>query len=86
MSMKTITFEAPEESIVTIDEIAAYIEADRETVLREALSMYLADYQQELADAAEADRELEAGETIAHEDILAKYNAWKASSTAREAA
>jgi len=71
MSMKPITFEAHEESIATIDEIASNMETDRGTVLREALAMYLADYQQELADAAEADRELEAGETVAHEDVLA---------------
>ena len=71
MSMKTITFEAPEESIAAIDEIAVNLEVDRETVLREALAQHIANYEQDVADAAEADRQFDEGETIAHEDVLA---------------
>jgi hypothetical protein len=47
LSMTTVTFEAPEAALATIDEIAANMETDRATLLRDAVSMYLADYEQE---------------------------------------
>jgi predicted transcriptional regulator len=75
MSLKTLTFEASEESIATLDEIAANMETDRATVLRDALEMYLADYELEKTAAAEADRQFEAGETIAHEDVVKWFSA-----------
>jgi predicted transcriptional regulator len=86
MSMKTITFEAPEESIAILDEIAVDLEVDRSTVLREAIAMYLEDYEELKAQATEADRQFEAGETISHEEVVAKYKTWRASNKVRQAA
>jgi hypothetical protein len=45
MSMKTITFEASEESIVTLDEIAVNLGESRDYILREALAVYLEQYE-----------------------------------------
>ena len=73
MSMKTVTFEAPEESIAMIDEIAVNLEADRASVLREALATYLADYQELKADIQEAERQLDAGESSSHEEVVARH-------------
>jgi predicted transcriptional regulator len=86
MSMKTVTFEASEESIAKIDEIAANLEADRETVLREALTMYLADYEHLKSELAEGIRQADAGETISHEEMLERFEAMKASARDKQAA
>jgi predicted transcriptional regulator len=61
MSMTSVTFEAPEAALATIDEIAANMETDRATVLRDALAFYLADYEQEKAEVEEARRQIDAG-------------------------
>jgi predicted transcriptional regulator len=86
MSLKTITFEASEAALATIDEIAVNMEVDRNTVLREALEIYLAQYELDKAEAAEVDRQFEAGETLSHEEVMAKYETWKAEHSVREAA
>jgi predicted transcriptional regulator len=86
MSMTSVTFEAPEAALATIDEIAANMETDRATVLRDALAFYLADYEEEKAMIAEADRQFAAGETISHEEVLARFNTWKASVFVEKAA
>ena len=86
MSAKAVTFEASDESIATLDEIAANLGVDRETVLREAVATYIADYQDLQAELAEGIQQAEAGETVSHEEILAKYEAWKLSAKTREAA
>jgi predicted transcriptional regulator len=86
MSMKTVTFEAPEESITTIDEIAVNLEADRETVLREALAMYLADYEHLKSELAEGIRQADAGETISHEEMLERFESMKAAAKETKAA
>jgi predicted transcriptional regulator len=86
MSMRAVSFEVSEEYLKTIDEIASNMEVDRASVLNDAVAMYLADYQQELADGAEADRQVEAGETLSHEEVVARYETWKASVRVRDAA
>ena len=86
MSAKTVTFEASEESIATLDEIAANREVDRAEILREAVALYLADYADLCAELAEGIRQADAGETISHEEVLAKYQAWKSSAKSSEAA
>jgi predicted transcriptional regulator len=73
MSMKTLTFEAPEEAIAVVDEIAAGQSASQADVLRQALDLYLADYASLKADLAEADRQIESGETISHEEVIAWF-------------
>lgn len=86
MSALTITFDAPQESIAILDEIADNLGADRETVLREAVATYLADYELLKAEVAEVDRQFEAGETLSHEEVVAKFNTWKSLRETREAA
>lgn len=73
MSAKPITFEASDESIATIDEIAANLGVDRATVLREAVAMYLEDYEQLKADLEEAAREIDAGDFLTHEEVVARF-------------
>jgi len=75
MSMKTLSFEASEESVATLEEIAAWRAVDHAEVLRDALDLYLADQAALKADLEEADREIEAGETVPHEEVVAWFNA-----------
>ncbi|MBB5064828.1 CopG family ribbon-helix-helix protein [Granulicella mallensis] len=75
MSLQTVTFKVSEESIAAIDEIAASRQVDRTEILRDALSMYLADHEDLLADLEEADRQIEAGDFVTHEEIVARYEA-----------
>ncbi len=86
MSMKTVTFEASEESIATIDEIAVNLGVDRAEVLREALALYLAGDDALQSELAEAIRQADAGETISHEEFLADFESWKSSVKGRQAA
>ena len=73
MSAKPVTFEAPEEFIATIDEIAANLGVDRETVVREAVATYLADYEQLKADLEESTAEIDAGDFLTHEEVVARF-------------
>jgi predicted transcriptional regulator len=73
VSAKPITFEASEASIATIDEIAANLGVDRETVLREAVAMYLEDYEQLKADLEESIAQIDAGDFLTHEEVLARH-------------
>ena len=75
MSLKILTFEASEESIATLDEIAENLGENREFVLREAVASYLSDYQQDCIELAEADRQIDAGETVPHDEVVAWFNA-----------
>lgn len=73
MSAKPISFEASDESIATLDEIAANLGVDRATVLREALAMYLEDYEQLKSDLEEAANEIDAGDFLPHEEVVARF-------------
>ena len=73
MSAKPITFEAPEESIATVDEIAANLGVDRDTVLRQALATVLADYEALKADLEQSDRQIEAGDFLSHAEVVARF-------------
>ena len=75
MSAQTVTFEAPTEAIAAVDEIASTREVDRAEILRDALAMYLAEHESLKSDLEEADRQIEAGETIPHEEVVAWFNA-----------
>jgi predicted transcriptional regulator len=86
MSLKVVTFEAPEELIATIDEIAAQREVDRAVILRDALAEYLADYEDLQADLDEGYRQLDAGETVSHEEMVAWLRAQHSEADKSEAA
>ena len=73
MSDKALTFEAPEEAIATVDEIASNRGVDRETVLREALATYLSDYERLKADLEESLAQIDAGDFLTHEEVVARF-------------
>ncbi|HZL25986.1 MAG TPA: ribbon-helix-helix protein, CopG family [Acidobacteriaceae bacterium] len=75
MSSTVVTFEAPAEFIATVDEIASSRSVDRAAILRDALAEYLADYQDLQADLEESERQIAAGETVPHEEVVAWFNA-----------
>jgi predicted transcriptional regulator len=72
MSAKALTFEAAEEAIAALDEIAVNRGVDRETILREALALYLADFEELKADLEEAERQMDAGDFLTHEEVTAR--------------
>jgi predicted transcriptional regulator len=86
MSVETVTFEAPKELIATIDEIAAQREVGRDVILRDALAEYLADYDDLQADLDEGYRQLDAGETVSHEEMVAWLRAQHSEADKSEAA
>jgi predicted transcriptional regulator len=86
MSVETITFEAPKELIATIDEIAAQREVDRADIMRDALAEYLADYEDLQADLDEGYRQLDAGETVSHEEMVTWLHAQHSETDKSEAA
>lgn len=71
MSVETVIFEAPKELIATVDEIASNRSLDRSAVLRDALAEYVAEYEDLQADLEEGCRQLDAGETVSHEEMVA---------------
>jgi len=73
MSAKAVTFEVPEESIATLDTIASNLGVDREAVLREAVAMYLEDYEQLKSDLEESLAQIDAGDYLTHEEVLARH-------------
>ncbi len=86
MSVETVTFEAPKELIATVDEIASSRSLDRAAVLRDALAEYIADYEDLQADLQESERQIAAGETVSHEEVVAWFNAQCAGLDKSEAA
>ena len=57
--------------IATVDEIASNRSVDRAVILRDALVEYLADYEDLQTDLDEGYRQLDAGETVSHEEVVA---------------
>ena len=72
--------------IATVDEIASKRSVDRGTVLRDALVEYLADYEDLQADLDEGYRQLDAGETVSHEEVVAWFRAQHSETDKSEAA
>lgn len=70
MGVAIISFEASEELIASVDEIASNREVDRAEILREALAQYVADYAELNADIDQARRQIDAGHYTLHEDVV----------------
>jgi predicted transcriptional regulator len=72
MSLKTLTFRAPEEKVETLDSVARLQQRDRSFILNEAVDQYLAlyDYHTSLID--EGIRQADAGELIPHSEVKKK--------------
>jgi predicted transcriptional regulator len=73
MSMKTLTFEAPEEAIAALDEIAVNLGVSREAVLGLAVDRYLAQHEDLKAEVEEAERQIDAGNFFTQEQIEARF-------------
>ena len=86
MSVETVTFEASKELMATVDEIASNRSVDRAVILRDALAEYLTDYEDLQADLDESERQIAAGETVPHEEVVAWFNAKYAELDKSEAA
>jgi predicted transcriptional regulator len=70
MSLKTVTFRAPEEKVATLDEVAAIQQRDRSFVINEAVDQYLSLQEYHRGLIVEGLRQSEAGELIDHEDVV----------------
>ncbi len=75
MSMKPVTFEASEETIAMLDEIAGNVGESREYVLREAVASYLAGYEQLQAEVDEAEQQIDAGKFFTQDEMEARFEA-----------
>src|ERR1700761_1774300 len=75
MGMTKIVTEIPEDALAAIDKISVNKHMDRGGILREALDAYLEDHAQIEADLKEADLQIEAGDTVPHEDVVAWLHA-----------
>jgi predicted transcriptional regulator len=75
MSMKPITFEVPEESLATLDEIAENLGETRDCVLRHAIALYLEDYKRECEEVTQAERQIDAGNFLTQEQMETRFQA-----------
>lgn len=69
-----VSLRVPADLIETLDKIAAALERSRSWVMLRALRQYAADEGQEILDVQEGLAELERGEGIPIEDVLAEMD------------
>ena len=73
MQRKKITFRAPNKKIKALDSLAKVRQCNRSFVLNEAIDEYLALNEQWKAQIKEGIRQADAGETVSHEEVLARF-------------
>jgi predicted transcriptional regulator len=76
MSLKTLTFRAPEEKVAALDSAAALQQRDRSFVINEAVDQYLSLQEYHLALIDEGIRAADAGETIDHTEVVRMAAEW----------
>jgi predicted transcriptional regulator len=76
MSLKTLTFRAPEEKVAALDSIAAMQQRDRSFILNEAVDQYLSLEEYNLAMIDQGIREDDAGDMIDHSEIKKMVASW----------
>jgi predicted transcriptional regulator len=69
-----VSLRVPSDLIETLDKIAAALERPRSWVMLRALRQYIADEGQEVLDVQEGIAELDRGEGIPIEDVLAEMD------------
>jgi predicted transcriptional regulator len=69
-----VSFRLPAEVIETLDKVATALERPRSWVILRAIRLYLADEGQEVLDVQEGIAELDRGEGIPIEDVLAEMD------------
>jgi len=80
-----VSIRVPADVIETLDRIAAVLERPRSWVILRAIRQYLADEGQEMLDVQEGIAELERGEGIPIEDVLAEMDEIIANAEAKRA-
>jgi predicted transcriptional regulator len=73
-SSMPVSLRVPSDLIETLDKIAAALERPRSWVMLRALRQYVADEGQEVLDVQEGIAELDRGEGIPIEDVLAEMD------------
>jgi predicted transcriptional regulator len=73
MQPKKITFRAPFKNIKALDALAAARQCSRSLLLNEAIDEYLALNEQWKAQIKEGIRQADAGETVSHEEVRARF-------------
>ena len=81
-----VSIRMPTDVIETLDKIGAVLERPRSWVILRAIRQYLADEGQELLDVREGIAELDRGEGIPIEDVLAEMDEIIAKAEAKRAA
>ena len=81
-----VSIRMPTDVIETLDKIGAALERPRSWVILRAIRHYLADEGQEVLDIQEGIAELERGEGIPFEDVLAEMDEFIAKAEAKRAA
>jgi predicted transcriptional regulator len=69
MSLKTLTFRAPEDKVAALDSVASMQQRDRSFIINEAVDQYLSLQQYHLALIEEGIREADAGHTVPHSQV-----------------
>jgi predicted transcriptional regulator len=76
MSLKTLTFRAPEEKVSALDSIAAMQQRDRSFIINEAVDQYLSLQEYHLSLIDEGIREADAGKLVDHGDVVKRAAQW----------
>jgi predicted transcriptional regulator len=85
-SSMPVSLRVPADLIETLDKIAAALERPRSWVMLRALRQYIADEGQEVRDVQEGIAELDRGEGIPIEDVLAEMDEIIAKAEAKRSA
>jgi predicted transcriptional regulator len=85
-SSMPVSLRVPADLIETLDKIAAALERPRSWVMLRALRQYIADEGQEVLDVQEGIAELDRGEGIPIEDVLAEMDEIIAKAEAKRSA
>jgi predicted transcriptional regulator len=81
-----VSLRVPSDLIETLDKIATALERPRSWVMLRALRQYIADEGQEVLDVQEGIAELDRGEGIPIEDVLAEIDEFIAKAEAKRSA
>ncbi|HEY8871575.1 MAG TPA: ribbon-helix-helix protein, CopG family [Stellaceae bacterium] len=81
-----VSIRVPADIVEKLDKVAAILERPRSWVILRAIRQYLADEGQEVLDVQEGIEELERGEGIPIEDVLAEMDEIIAKAEAKRAA
>lgn len=76
MSLKTLTFRAPEEKVAALDSIASMQQRDRSFIINEAVDQYLSLQEYHLALIDEGIRAADAGEFIDQSEVVKMAASW----------